>query len=92
MNNELILNKSLTDWQRLETMEDEDIDFSDCPEITPSQFAKATVHRRTKSIQTKESVMLNIDVDVIEWFKSQGESYQNQINALLRDYMQTHQS
>ncbi|MBS3029274.1 MAG: BrnA antitoxin family protein [Dolichospermum sp. DET50] len=92
MNNEPILNKSLTDWQRLETMEDEDIDFSDCPEITPSQFAKATVHRRTKSIQTKESVMLNIDVDVIEWFKSQGESYQNQINALLRDYMQTHQS
>ena len=92
MNNELILNKSLTDWQRLETMEDEDIDFSDCPEITPAQFAKATVHRRTKSIQTKESVMLNIDADVIEWFKYQGESYQNQINALLRDYMQTHQS
>ena len=92
MNNEPILNKSLTDWQRLETMEDEDIDFSDCPEITPSQFAKATVHRRTKSIQTKESVMLKIDVDVMEWFKSQGESYQNQINALLRDYMQTHQS
>jgi uncharacterized protein (DUF4415 family) len=36
--------------------------------------------------------MLDIDVDVMEWFKSQGESYQNQINALLRDYMQTHQS
>ena len=89
MNNEPILSKSLTDWQKLETMED---DFSDCPEITPAQFAKATVHRRTKSIQIKESVMLNIDVDVIEWFKSQGESYQNQINALLRDYMQTHQS
>lgn len=86
------MNKSLTDWQRLETMEDEDIDFSDCPEITPSQFAKATVHHRTQYIQNKESVMLNIDVDVIEWFKSQGESYQNQINALLRDYMQTHQS
>jgi uncharacterized protein (DUF4415 family) len=73
-------------------MEDEDIDFSDCPEITPSQFAKSTVHRRTKSIPKKEPVMLNIDKDVIEWFKSQGESYQNKINALLRDYMQTHQS
>ena len=92
MNNEPILSKSLTDWQRLETMEDEDIDFSDCPEITPAQFTKATVHRQTKYIQNKEPVMLNIDVDVIEWFKSQGESYQNQINALLRDYMQTHQS
>ncbi|WP_254449449.1 BrnA antitoxin family protein [Anabaena sp. UHCC 0253] len=86
------MNKSLTDWQRLETMEDEDIDFSDCPEITPSQFAKATVHRRTKYIPKKEPIMLNIDKDVIEWFKSQGESYQNQINDLLRDYMQTHQS
>lgn len=92
MNNEPILNKSLTDWQRLETMEDEDIDFSDCPEITPSQFAKATVRRGGKYIPKKEPVMLNIDKDVIEWFKSQGESYQNQINALLRDYMQTHQS
>ncbi len=92
MNNKPILNKSQTDWQRLETMQDEDIDFSDCPEITPAQFAKAIVHRQTTYIPHKEQVILNLDTDVIEWFKSQGTSYQNQINSLLRAYMQTHQS
>ncbi len=30
-------------WQRLDAMSDEDIDLSDCPEVTPELFAKATV-------------------------------------------------
>ena len=33
--------KSETDWSRLDFMTDEEIDLSDCPEITPEQFAKA---------------------------------------------------
>ena len=34
-----------TDWERLDAMtdEDEDIDLSDCPEITPEMFANAVV-------------------------------------------------
>jgi uncharacterized protein (DUF4415 family) len=91
MNNEPILNKSLTDWTKLDNMEDEDLDFSDCPEITPEQFASATVRHGQKSLLTKEAVTLNIDSDVINWFKSQKTSYQNVINALLRDYMKAHQ-
>jgi hypothetical protein len=43
MSNEPIFKKSQTDWQRLDAMEDEDIDLSDCPEITPEQFARAIV-------------------------------------------------
>lgn len=35
--------KSETDWARLGAMPDEDIDFSDCPEITSEQFANAIV-------------------------------------------------
>lgn len=91
MNNEPILNKSLTDWKKLDNMEDEDIDFSDCPEITSEQFASATVRRGQKSLLTKEAVTLNIDSDVINWFKSQKISYQNVINTLLKDYMKAHQ-
>jgi hypothetical protein len=34
-----------TDWKRLDAMTDDEIDFSDCPEITPEQFAKAVVRR-----------------------------------------------
>jgi len=43
-----ISNKSQTDFERLDKMQDEDIDFSDAPEITPEMFAKAIV-RHTPS-------------------------------------------
>jgi hypothetical protein len=45
MNSELMLAKSLTDWDRLSAMTDEDIDFSDCPEATPEMFANAIVKK-----------------------------------------------
>jgi len=45
MNNESTSSNSQTDWQRLDAMTDEDIDLSDCPEITPEMFAKAVVRR-----------------------------------------------
>jgi hypothetical protein len=39
--------ESLTDWKRLDALQDEDIDLSDAPEITPNMFAKATAWQRT---------------------------------------------
>lgn len=45
MNNEPTSSNSQTDRQRLDAMTDEDIDFSDCLEITPEMFAKAVVRR-----------------------------------------------
>lgn len=88
MRNEPISSKSQTDWQRLDAMTDEDIDLSDCPEITPELFAKAVVRRGLPSAKSKSQVTLRIDSDVLEWFKYQGCGYQTQINALLRAYME----
>lgn len=89
MSNEPISSNSQTDWQRLDAMSDEDIDLSDCPEITPELFAKAIV-RRVPTAKNKAQVTLRIDSDVLEWFKSQGRGYQTQINTLLRSYMEAH--
>ena len=91
MNKEPTSSNSQTDWQRLDAMSDEDIDFSDCPEITPEMFAKAVVQRGLPATKTKTQVTLRIDSDVLEWFKSQGQGYQTQINQLLRAYMEAHQ-
>jgi uncharacterized protein (DUF4415 family) len=91
MNNESTSSNSQTDWQRLDTMSDEDIDLSDCPEITPEMFAKAVVRRGLPVTKVKAQVTLRIDSDVLEWFKSQGRGYQTQINQLLRAYMEAHQ-
>ncbi len=82
--------KSRTDFDHLDKMKDEDIDFSDAPEITPEMFAKAVVRRGLKP-RTKKQVTLRIDSDVLEWYKKQGRGYQTKINLLLRAYMDEHQ-
>ena len=91
MNSEPTLSNSQTDWQRLDAMSDEDIDFSDCPEITPEMFARSVVRRSVPVTKGKAQVTLSIDNDVLDWFKSQGKGYQTQINQLLRAYMEAHQ-
>lgn len=82
--------KSQTDWQRLKTMKDKDIDFSDCPEVTPEMFARAVIRKGLKPVTPKAQLTLRIDGDVLEWFRQQGRGYQTQINSLLRAYMEAH--
>jgi uncharacterized protein (DUF4415 family) len=82
--------KSRTNWARVDAMKDEDIDFSDSPEIAPEMFARAVVRKGLKPVQRKEQLTLRIDSDVLEWFRRQGQGYQTKINALLRAYMEAH--
>ncbi|MFH1908855.1 MAG: BrnA antitoxin family protein [Chloroflexota bacterium] len=81
--------KSQTDFAHLDKMKDEDIDYSDAPEITPAMFAKAIVRRGLKP-RVKKQVTLRMDSDVLDWFKKQGSGYQTRINLLLRAYMEEH--
>jgi uncharacterized protein (DUF4415 family) len=84
--------ESLTDWQRLDALQDEDIDLSDAPEITPEMFAKAVVRRGLKPPPSKQQITIRLDEDVLTWFRAQGDGYQTRINALLRAYMEAHQA
>lgn len=84
--------KSLTDWKRVDAMKNEDIDLSECPEITPEMFAKAVVRHGLKPAVKKIQLTLRIDSDVVAWFKARGRGYQSQINALLKAYMEAHKS
>jgi uncharacterized protein (DUF4415 family) len=88
MSKSTISKKSQTDWERLEAMSDEDIDFSDIPELTPEMFAKAVVRHGLKEKENKAQLTIRVDQDVLTWFKSQGRGYQTRINALLRAYME----
>ncbi len=90
MNGESILKESLTDWERLDAMKDEDIDLSDMPEVTPEMFARAVVRRGLKEPAGKQQVTIRLDSDVLAWFRAQGKGYQTRINALLRAYMEAH--
>lgn len=77
-----------TDWKRVHAMKDEDIDFSDIPEITPEKFARAVLRRNFKPIPPKRQLTLRVDSDVVDWYKKQGRGYQTRINSLLRAYME----
>lgn len=65
--------QSGTDWERLRNMKDEDIDFSDIPELTPEMFANAIVRKGFKPVPPKKQLTLRIDQDVIEFFRTQGQ-------------------
>jgi uncharacterized protein (DUF4415 family) len=82
--------KSRTDWKRVRALKDNQIDFSDTPELTPEMFARAVVRRGLKPAPRKAQLTIRLDSDVLEWYKKQGRGYQTRINALLRAYMQVH--
>ena len=63
-------NKSQTDWELLNAVENESIDLSDIPELTPEMFAKAVVKRGLKDKENKTLLTIRVDQDVLTWFKS----------------------
>jgi len=79
--------ESQTDWDRLDSMTDDEIDFSDLEEITPELFAQGIVRHGLHPAQKKEQITIRLDSDVLRWFRSQGKGYQTRINDLLRAYM-----
>jgi len=71
-------------------MKDEDIDFSDIPEVPPEMFARGILRRGLKAVIRKKQLTLRVDSDVVEWYQRQGPGYQTRINSLLRAYMEVH--
>jgi hypothetical protein len=47
--------QSQTDWDRVDRMQDHEIDVSETPEISPEKFAQAIVRKGLKPVQPKES-------------------------------------
>jgi uncharacterized protein (DUF4415 family) len=72
-----------SDLARIDKLRDEDIDYSDIPELDEEVFAQPLVPWPPR----KESITIRVDADVLSWFKQQGRGYQTRINQILRRYM-----
>ena len=71
----------------IEAMVDENIDFSDMPEVTDwSNAVQGKFYR-----PVKRQLTLRLDADLVHWFKSQGSErgYQTRINAALRRFVES---
>ena len=67
-------------------MRDEDIDFSDLPELTDEMLRNAV-----RWPGPKKQVTVRLDPDVLAFFKKKSRRYQTAINAVLRHVMETQQ-
>jgi uncharacterized protein (DUF4415 family) len=72
--------------KQIARIKDEDIDFSDIPELTDEWFAGAVRGKFYRPV--KEVVSIRLDKDVLAFFRSQGTGYQTRINSTLREAMQ----
>lgn len=72
--------------KKIESVRDEDIDYTDIPELSKEFWENAIVEYPEK----KKPVTLRVDADIIKWFKSKGKGYQTKINAILRSYYEAH--
>jgi uncharacterized protein (DUF4415 family) len=66
-------------------MRDEEIDTSDIPALDESFYAKAKLR-----LPKRVLVTMQVDADLLDWFKAQGEGYESHINSALRSYVEEH--
>jgi uncharacterized protein (DUF4415 family) len=76
---------SATDWERLDAMSDEDIDFSDIPEVTEEQLKRATLR-----LGPRPRVSLHVDAEVLAWIKRYGDDWERRIHDAMREYVENH--
>lgn len=82
-----------TDWKRIANLSDAQIERmaahdTDNPATMREDWAEAFIGMPPD----KTPVNANFDVDVVQWFKSQGRGYQTHMNAVLRHYMEVHRT
>lgn len=77
-----------TNWAALESMSEEDIDYSDIPPLTDDFFDRATLRIPANQAQN----MVQLDPDVKQWFEAQGEHYKTLINNVLRQYIESNKT
>lgn len=78
---------SKTDWPRIKTMRDADIDLSDLPEITAEKAAHGVVRVAGKVVpRGKTRLTMYLDAAVVEFFKARAgaRGYQTLINEALK--------
>jgi len=71
----------------IKAIRDEDIDYSDIPELGDDFFRQADVWMPPE--KPKEQLTVRFDADIVDWFKKQGRGYQTHMNAVLRAFMET---
>ena len=69
-----------TNWDRIDAMTDDMIDTSDIPPLTEEWFKNAKRRMPKKPV----AVTVQVETDVLAWYKGQGDDYARRMSAALR--------
>lgn len=86
MNENDMNNSSRTNWDKVDSLTEEEIDTSDIPPLTEEFFGNS---RWWKPV-TPMNVIVQVDPETLAWFQSQGEDYEKKMAAALRIYAEAH--
>ena len=75
-----------TNWEHLAQQTDEEIDTSDIPPLTEQFFMRAKLLIPRAMIDQT----IQLDADILQWFKDQEQDYTQSINHVLRSYIKAH--
>ena len=87
MNKNTTTAQAKSDWDRLNRMSDDEIDYSDIPPLGEKFFERAQpyVPRRQRADYVE------LEQDVAVWFQQHGDNYPRLINVVLRKYIEIQQ-
>jgi uncharacterized protein (DUF4415 family) len=79
---------SQTDWERVSSLRDEEIDTSDIPEVSSEQIARGKFRFGREPLpRGKVRINILLDAGIVAYFKAQaaGRGYQTLINEALKE-------
>ena len=78
---------SKVDMERIRNMSDDEIDYSDIPELTDEDIASGKVRTISKdelmSRLKKSQVSVSLSTDIVNFFKNMGDDWESRINDAL---------
>jgi uncharacterized protein (DUF4415 family) len=82
-----MVNITPADWRNTDELDD-DLDTFDLPpaNVTPSFFD----NDKSRQPQPRIAVSLQVEADVLRWFRSQGPGWEKRMMVALRLYMEAH--
>ena len=76
---------SKEEWERIDAVKDEEINYSDIPEMKDLSGLRP---RQVRELNAKKvPFSCNLDADIVEWLKQDGDCSQNRLNSILREAM-----
>ena len=79
-------NTSKTNWEKLDSLTEEEIDTSDIPPLTEEFFSKSRWWKPVEQL----NVLVQIEPKTLAWFQAQGEDYEKKMAAALQIYADAH--